>query len=264
MSSNHYKTIEQGLVGTLKKNATGLVPRALHRPAGHGPFSGLMSSPLAPRRQSILHRLLRSAATFFRGLGRGDRLARIVFEGGHDRPIAVPPLHATGSLVGAPAGLTLDIVPAMPRRVRRRRRRAVCYVRVNKATVSKCLKRQRDDCVTYANGLDLQRRVKAYSDTEGSGLSLDGRPGLEALLEDAGKGLFDLIVVEALDVLSRDMAGLMHVYRLLEKCGVELHDVRTGRLDLVHFAISGYMSEEQRRHLAERRKRVARARTRRS
>ena len=44
----------------------------------------------------------------------------------------------------------------------------------------------------------------AYKDSAISGDSMILRPGIQALLEDARRGLFEVLVAEALDRVSRD------------------------------------------------------------
>ena len=48
----------------------------------------------------------------------------------------------------------------------------------------------------------------AYKDSAISGDSMILRPGIQALLEDARRGMFDVVVAEALDRVSRDQADV--------------------------------------------------------
>ena len=50
--------------------------------------------------------------------------------------------------------------------------------------------------------------VQVYSDAAKSGGSIQGRPGVQQLMRDAGQDRFQVIIVEALDRLSRDMEDL--------------------------------------------------------
>ena len=47
-----------------------------------------------------------------------------------------------------------------------------------------------------------------YRDAAASGASVILRPGIQALLEDARRGAFDIVVAEALDRVSRDQADV--------------------------------------------------------
>ena len=44
------------------------------------------------------------------------------------------------------------------------------------------------------------------------------RPGIQSLLEDARRGLFEIVVAEALDRVSRDQADVATLYKHLTVC----------------------------------------------
>ena len=46
------------------------------------------------------------------------------------------------------------------------------------------------------------------------------RPGIQALLEDARRGVFEVLVAEALDRVSRDQADVAALYKHLRFAGV--------------------------------------------
>ena len=54
--------------------------------------------------------------------------------------------------------------------------------------------------------------VATYHDSAISGDNVILRPGLQALLEDARRGKFDLVLAEALDRLSRDQADMANLF----------------------------------------------------
>ena len=60
----------------------------------------------------------------------------------------------------------------------------------------------------------------AYKDSAISGDSMILRPGIQALLEDARRGLFEFVVAEALDRVSRDQADVATLYKHLRFAGV--------------------------------------------
>ena len=60
----------------------------------------------------------------------------------------------------------------------------------------------------------------AYRDAAISGDSVILRPGIQGLLEDARRGLFEVVVAEALDRVSRDQADVAILYKHLRFAGV--------------------------------------------
>ena len=52
--------------------------------------------------------------------------------------------------------------------------------------------------------------VSSYRDAGISGASMILRPGIQALLQDAQCGAFDVVLAEALDRISRDQADVVH------------------------------------------------------
>jgi site-specific DNA recombinase len=68
------------------------------------------------------------------------------------------------------------------------------------------------------------------------------RPGYQKLLEDARKKLFDVIVVEALDRLSRDQEDVAGLYKQLSFCGVKLLTLAEGEISELHVGLKGTMN----------------------
>lgn len=76
--------------------------------------------------------------------------------------------------------------------------------------------------------------VKTYEDDGKSGESIDGRPAFQALLEDAEKGLFSLILVIDLDRITRsrrDQEGAF-IYDFFRSHGIKIATPRNGVIDL--------------------------------
>ena len=48
------------------------------------------------------------------------------------------------------------------------------------------------------------------------------RPGIQSLMEDAGKGGFDMVFAEALDRLSRDQEDVAGIFKRLSFAGVKI------------------------------------------
>jgi site-specific DNA recombinase len=93
-------------------------------------------------------------------------------------------------------------------------------------------------CRAYAakNGLDV---VGAYDDRARSGASIFGRDGLMRMMDAARDGTFDVILVEALDRLSRDQEDLAGLWKRLNFLGIELRAVHDGKADQIQIGIRG-------------------------
>ncbi len=93
-------------------------------------------------------------------------------------------------------------------------------------------------CRAYAakNGLDV---VGTYDDRARSGASIFGRDGLMRMMDAARDGAFDVILVEALDRLSRDQEDLAGLWKRLNFLGIELRAVHDGKADQIQIGIRG-------------------------
>lgn len=93
-------------------------------------------------------------------------------------------------------------------------------------------------CRAYAakNGLDV---VGTYDDRARSGASIFGRDGLMRMMDAARDGTFDVILVEALDRLSRDQEDLAGLWKRLNFLGIELRAVHDGKADQIQIGIRG-------------------------
>lgn len=69
--------------------------------------------------------------------------------------------------------------------------------------------------------------VESYSDRAISGASLL-RPGIQALMEDAGRGRFDIVLAEAMDRLSRDQEDIAGLFKRLRFAGVAIMTIAEG------------------------------------
>jgi DNA invertase Pin-like site-specific DNA recombinase len=101
---------------------------------------------------------------------------------------------------------------------------------------------QIDLCRTYAEreGLSV---VGTYHDKARSGASMLGRDGLFSLLQDAQGKKFDVIVVEALDRLSRDMEDLAGIHKRLSFLGIELRAVHEGTANTLMVGLRGLVGQ---------------------
>ena len=81
-----------------------------------------------------------------------------------------------------------------------------------------------------------------YRDAAISGASIILRPGIQALLEDARRGRFEVVVAEALDRVSRDQADVAILYKHLCFAGVALVTLAEGEVNELHVGLKGTMN----------------------
>jgi hypothetical protein len=86
--------------------------------------------------------------------------------------------------------------------------------------------------------------LHAYCDRAMSGTS-QLRPGYQKLLEDARHRLFDVVVAEALDRLSRDQEHVAHLYKQLTFFGIKLVTLSEGPISELHVGLSGTMGARE-------------------
>ena len=79
--------------------------------------------------------------------------------------------------------------------------------------------------------------TSVFSDRARSGASILGREGLLELIEAARERRFDIVLVEALDRLSRDQEDLAHLYKRLKFQGIEIRAVHDGRADPIQIGV---------------------------
>jgi site-specific DNA recombinase len=83
--------------------------------------------------------------------------------------------------------------------------------------------------------------VETFSDAALSGASIIGRSGLEALMQAARERRFDVVIVEALDRISRDMADLPTIWRLLAFLNIRLIAVDDGEASELAIGVRGVL-----------------------
>ncbi len=81
-----------------------------------------------------------------------------------------------------------------------------------------------------------------YHDAAISGASVTLRPGVQALLQDAQKGAFDVVMAEALDRISRDQADVATLFKHLRFAGVEIVTLAEGAVCELHVGLKGTMN----------------------
>ena len=85
-----------------------------------------------------------------------------------------------------------------------------------------------------------------FQDKAKSGASIHGRDGLKELLEQSAKGRFDVVIVEALDRLSRDMGDMASIHKHLQFANVRLIGVHEGEASTLTVGLRGLVGQMQR------------------
>src|SRR3954447_14125185 len=83
--------------------------------------------------------------------------------------------------------------------------------------------------------------LNAYTDRRLSAASAL-RPAYQALLDDARRGQFDIVVAEALDRLSRDQEDVAGLLKRLRFAGVRLFTLSEGEIGELHVGLKGTMN----------------------
>nr|WP_083923219.1 recombinase family protein [Ahrensia kielensis] len=83
--------------------------------------------------------------------------------------------------------------------------------------------------------------VYVYSDKAISGASLM-RSGIQKLLRDAQDNVFDVVLSEALDRLSRNQADIAAIYQKLQFRDVMIETVSEGMISEMHIGLKGTMN----------------------
>lgn len=85
--------------------------------------------------------------------------------------------------------------------------------------------------------------VRQYSDAVQSGTSIFGRDGLLEMLADAKNGLFDMIVVEEFDRISRDMEDMAGIYKRMKYLGIKIISIHEGAASTVTVGLHSIVSQ---------------------
>jgi DNA invertase Pin-like site-specific DNA recombinase len=100
-------------------------------------------------------------------------------------------------------------------------------------------------CRAYAARHQLNV-VATFEDRARSGASVFGRDGLMQLMDAARQQRFTVVIVEALDRLSRDMEDLAGIHKRLSFQGIEIQAVHDGTADSVLIGIRSLVGQMQR------------------
>ncbi len=121
--------------------------------------------------------------------------------------------------------------------------RAAIYARFSTTLQSD---RSIDDQVTLCKAFAIQNGyeiVEVYSDAAKSGASMHNRDGVRSLMADAMMGHFEVVIVEALDRLSRDMEDLAGISKRLKFAGIDLVGVHDGVASTVTVGLRGLVGQ---------------------
>ncbi len=97
-------------------------------------------------------------------------------------------------------------------------------------------------CRRHVAGRDVD--VTVYVDRAETGTSMHGRSGLAELLRACDDGEVDVVLAEALDRISRDLADLASLYKRWAYRDVVLETVQEGVVNPLHVGLKGVMNEE--------------------
>jgi site-specific DNA recombinase len=101
--------------------------------------------------------------------------------------------------------------------------------------------------------------VEEYTDHAISGATLL-RPGIQALMMDAGRGRFDVVLSEAIDRLSRDQADIATFFRDMNNAEVKIVTLSEGEITHLHIGLKGTMNALFLKDLADKTRRGLRGR----
>ena len=101
--------------------------------------------------------------------------------------------------------------------------------------------------------------IEEYSDPAISGASLL-RPGIQALMQDAQRGRFDVVLAEAMDRLSRDQEDIAGLFKRLSFAGVRIITLSEGDVTHLHVGLKGCMNALFLKDLADKTRRGLRGR----
>ena len=125
----------------------------------------------------------------------------------------------------------------------RQRKRAAIYARFSTDLQrDKSIDDQVALCTAHAarEGLNVAR---TYSDRARTSSTMIGRDGLQDMLADAREDRFDVVVVEALDRLSRDQGDLAAIWKRLEFLGIPILAVNDGKADAIRVGVHGLLRQ---------------------
>lgn len=101
--------------------------------------------------------------------------------------------------------------------------------------------------------------IEEYTDHAISGASLL-RPGIQALIADATRGRFQIVLAEAMDRLSRDQQDIASLYKRMSYSDVKIVTLSEGEVSHLHVGLKGTMNALFLQDLADKTRRGQRGR----
>jgi site-specific DNA recombinase len=101
--------------------------------------------------------------------------------------------------------------------------------------------------------------VETFVDKAVSGSTML-RPGLQRMMELAARGDFNVVILEALDRLSRDQADVATLYKRLSFHGIQIITIAEGEITELHVGLKGTMNQLFLKDLAAKTRRGLRGR----
>lgn len=115
------------------------------------------------------------------------------------------------------------------------RKSAWIYCRIDAPEdIHGALKGQYERLETYAAQMGFA--VIGSSQDLGSGLNFD-RPGLQTVLQEAKAGSFQVLLVDSVSRIGRDMAKTTNFIQTISDCGISIYSPMEGEIKLSDFAI---------------------------
>ncbi|WP_119084620.1 recombinase family protein [Altererythrobacter sp. B11] len=102
--------------------------------------------------------------------------------------------------------------------------------------------------------------VEEYTDPKISGASMFLRPGIQALISDAGRRRFDCVLAEAMDRLSRDQEDMAGIYKRMTFSDIKIVTLSEGEISPLHVGLKGTMNALFLKDLADKVRRGLRGR----
>jgi site-specific DNA recombinase len=126
------------------------------------------------------------------------------------------------------------------------KRRAAIYARFSTDLQNeKSTEDQTELCRAYAFREGLQVTA-TFEDKAKSGASIIGRDGLISLMAKARAKEFDILVVEHVDRISRNMRDLADIHEKFTFIGIEIRAVHSGKMDTAMIGLFGLVGQMQR------------------
>ena len=161
------------------------------------------------------------------------------------------------------AGVSPEAAAEVPSEVMAKGSNVRCAIYVRCATVSQAmpypLADQWNVCEAYAVQQGWET-IAVYKDNTASGLK-GSRPGLDAMMAQAGRGTFDVVLLQDVSRLSRDVAHLHALIQEMESLGVTIHTVAGGPISQMEMAFRSIIFESMSALAAKVRRSSRQART---